>query len=156
MTKRFAKNGIYAFSMLLIAIFRIMVSEGVLSGFSVLGSDAVWSVVVQVGFMGVVPLLLYVIYLKFSRDKHALKTIAAEFKYDSLPANKSWVYIFLISIFATFMVTCLSNVWYNLISVIGYTPSVSKPLVYDNIGVLIADIALIPSQRFFSFPGRGR
>ena len=87
MTKRFAKNGIYAFSMLLIAIFRIMVSEGGLSGFSVLGSDAVWSVVVQVGFMGVVPLLLYVIYLKFSRDKHALKTIAAEFKYDSLPAN---------------------------------------------------------------------
>lgn len=88
MTKRFAKNGIYAFSMLLIAIFRIMVSEGVLSGFSVLGSDAVWSVVVQVGFMGVVPLLLYVIYLKFFRDKHALKTIAAEFKYDSLPAKK--------------------------------------------------------------------
>lgn len=65
MTKRFAKNGIYAFSMLLIAIFRIMVSEGVLSGLSVLGADAVWSVVVQVGFMGVVPLLLYVIYLKF-------------------------------------------------------------------------------------------
>ena len=109
--------------MLLIAIFRIMLSDGVLSGFSVLGSDAVrgvvWSVVVQVGFMGVVPLLLYVIYLKFSRDKHAIKTIAAEFKYDSLPAGKSWVYIFLISIFATFMVTCLSNVWYNLISVIG-------------------------------------
>ena len=26
--------------------------------------------------------------------------------------------------------------------VIGYTPSVSKPLVYDNIGVLFADIAL--------------
>mgnify|MGYP000774302747 CR=1 FL=1 len=63
MTKRFVKNGIYAFSMLLIAIFRIMVSEGVLSGFSALGADAVWSVVVQVGFMGVVPLLLYVCLL---------------------------------------------------------------------------------------------
>lgn len=157
MTKRFVKNGIYAFSMLLIAIFRIMVSEGVLSGFSVLGSDAVWSVVVQVGFMGVVPFLLYVIYLKISRDKHALKTIAAEFKYDSLPAGKSWVYIFLISIFATFMVTCLSNVWYNLISVIGYTPSVSKPLVYENAGVLIADIALtaILPATFEEFTNRG-
>ena len=157
MTKRFVKNGIYAFSMLLIAIFRIMVSEGVLSGFSVLGADAVWSVVVQVGFMGVVPLLLYVIYLKISRDKHALKTIAAEFKYDTLPAKKSWVYIFLISIFATFMVTCLSNVWYNLISVIGYTPAISKPLVYENAGVLIADIALtaILPATFEEFANRG-
>jgi len=157
MTKRFVKNGIYAFSMLLIAVYRIMVAEGILSGLSVLGSDAAWSIVVQVVLMGVLPFFLYFVYLKITRDKHALKTIAAEFKYDSLPDKKSWVYIILISIFATFVVTCLSNVWYNLICVIGYTPAISKPLVYDNAGVLFADIALtalLPAT-FEEFTNRG-
>lgn len=53
--------------------------------------------------------------------------------------------------------TCLSNVWYNLISVIGYTPAISKPLVYENAGVLIADIALtaILPATFEEFTNRG-
>lgn len=157
MTKRFVKNSIYAISMLLIAIYRIVVSKGLFSGLNPLQSDTAWSVVVQCGLMGVVPFLLYFFYLKINKDKHALKTISKEFRYDSLPDKKSWVLIFFISIFSTFLVTCISNVWYNLIVAMGYTPAISSQLQYDGVGVLFADIALtamLPAI-FEEFTNRG-
>lgn len=156
MTKRFVQNGIYAFSMLLIVFMRIAVSLGMLSSFSPLLSDAVWSTIVQCAIMGVVPFFSYFLYLKLKKDKHALSTIAREFKYDCLPDKKSWVFVLFISLIATYLVTCLSNVWYTLIRFVGYTPAISETLVYDK-GVLAADVALtamLPAI-FEEFTNRG-
>lgn len=141
MKKRFSVNLIYAISMLTVALVRILMSSGVFSDLDYIGRDVVWTVLVQVFAMGVLPVSLYLIYLKTNGVRKPLKTMARDFGYNVLPSAKSWLLILILSVVSTFIISCVSNVWYTFITAIGYRPSISSPQTSYSVGLLFYEIA---------------
>lgn len=155
--KRLYINGIYAFSMLLIIIMRIAVSAGAFYGLSSNAIDAVWSVTVQVVIMGIIPLTLYTLYLKKCGSHTPLRQTLDEFGYRRGVSKISWLMILFAALLATFINSCVSNAWYNLLIAIGYKSPISQAVTSYSVGQLFFDIfftACMPAV-FEEFSNRG-
>ncbi|MCI7768693.1 MAG: CPBP family intramembrane metalloprotease [Christensenellaceae bacterium] len=155
MTERTVKKSIYALSMLLVVFMRIAVSEGILRGLDDISSDAVWSTTVQCLIFGLIPFSLYFVYLKTHKEKRAVNKIFGEFGYRGKISLKGAAIVLIISLLTPYLISCLSSVWYTLISDLGYK-SVSGHMKYTT-GILFADIALtaVLPALFEEFTNRG-
>ncbi len=154
--KRFYGNLIYALSMTLIIVMRILVSAGAFSSLSDTSSDLVWSLVVQCVVMGLIPFSLYLIFLKKRGVEKPLGSMLEEFGYTRSPSAKGWLIVVVISVLSTFLVTCVSNVWYGLISLFGYKAKITAEVPYT-VGTLFIALfttAILPPM-FEEFTNRG-
>ena len=141
--------------MLLVAFMRIAVSEGILRGLDDISSDAVWSTTVQCLIFGLIPFSLYFIYLKTHNEERAVDKIFSEFGYKGKISLKGAAIVLIISLLTPYLISCLSSVWYTIISDLGYK-SVSGHMKYTT-GILFADLiltAVLPAF-FEEFTNRG-
>ena len=154
--KRFYGNLIYALSMTLIIIMRILVSAGVFSGLSDMESDLVWSGAVQLIILGLIPFFLYAVYLKKSGEKRPVKAMLNNFGYTRSPSAKGWIIVIIISIISSYLVTCVSTAWYNFITMIGYIPKISTDTPYTpgTLFISLLTTAVLPPL-FEEFSNRG-
>lgn len=155
--KRLVGNLAYAVSMTLIIIMRVVFASGAVSGLSDTGSEALWSVTVQCVFMGIVPFTIYYIFLRRNGEPRPVATMFDKFGYRRNISAVGWVIVIAVGILSTYLVTCVSSVWYSFISILGYKPVISSPDPPFTIWTLLFELlvtAVLPPL-FEEFTNRG-
>lgn len=152
---KFYINFIYFLSMLSLIAVRIIFALGVFDNLE--NYNRIFSLLVQIVAMGVVPFTLYWIYLKTTKQSTPTKRLFCDFGYDVFPNKKAWLIALIISLLSSFIVVCVSSVWHGLLSVIGYNKGLSTGRAFTSWEMLLLEMvftATLPTI-FEEFTNRG-
>lgn len=134
----------------------------VLSGFGVLemidmDTQKSFALLVQPLGMGLIPLL----FMMFMSDRENLAdkfaSVGKRAGFNPKVSIRAWIIVIAVSVMQIWINSGVSFVWNNLLGMLGYTPSVSYPEIYDGIGGLLVAVfftAMLPGF-FEEFTHRG-
>lgn len=155
--KRLWINFIYFLSMLSITIVRILFAENLISSVSSYQSSNIFTILVQIGAMGILPVFCYLILLKCNKVKNPVKHMLDDFGYTKRVSGKDWLKIIVISLLSTYVIVCISSVWQTLLYYIGYNWGVSSYGSINSVKILMLELlftATLPAI-FEEFVNRG-
>lgn len=135
-------------------IFRIAFNSGFASNMSDFGSDAVWTMITQVGIFGIMPFTLYFITNKKGNPLEA-ESVFTDFGFKKT-SFENIALTLPITILLVYVVTCFVLFYSIMLGFMGYT-KVQSETNYDNIGILIGELvftAMLPAF-FEDFTHRG-
>lgn len=143
--------------MLSITIVRIIFALNVFSNVGDYQRSNIFTILVQIVAMGIIPLFLYLIYLKTIKIKKPVKTTLENFGFLKAVNRNDWIKIIIISIISTYVVVCFSSIWQVMLSFIGYNRGVYSSGSIVSIKVLLLELvftATLPAF-FEEFVNRG-
>lgn len=125
---KFYINFTYFVSMLSVIVVRIVFAVGVFDSADYY--NRIFSLLVQIVAMGIIPFFLYFFYLKANKQSTPIKRLLSDFGYGVLPNKKAWLIALIISLLSSFIVVCVSSVWHGVLSLVGYNKGLSTGSAY--------------------------
>lgn len=136
MTARLKTNVTYLVLIVATLLLRISVNEGI-GEFEGLSLDHYFTIMAQIVCFLLVPVAMYFLLHK-KGDKLTIRTLTNDFGFKKVGLRNS-ARTLVIGITMIYMATCVSFVWSNLLSLLGYTHT-STPTEYGSVGVLFLEL----------------